>query len=188
MILTKASFDILREQLFGGKLSTSQVQALNFLVERCKLGGMSYPECAYTLATVYHETGVPVKGKGVERTMRPIKEVGSEAYLRSKKYYPYIGYGYVQLTWKDNYSRIGKLIGVDLIKNPALALDKEIAAKIMVQGMLNGWFTGVGFRRKRPVGRYDRKAYVRARAIINGTDKEELIADYAMVFEKALRS
>jgi len=124
MILTKASFDILREQLFGGTLSTSQVQALNFLVERCKLGGMTYPECAYTLATVYHETGVPVKGKGVERTMLPVKEAGSEAYLRSKKYYPYIGYGYVQLTWPDNYKRIGKLIGVDLYKNPALALDK----------------------------------------------------------------
>lgn len=188
MILTKASFDILREQLFGGTLSTSQVQALNFLVERCKAGGMTYPECAYTLATVYHETGVPVKGKGVERTMLPVKEAGSEAYLRSKKYYPYIGYGYVQLTWKDNYSRIGKLIGEDLVTYPEKALEPEIAAKIMVQGMLNGWFTGVGFRRKRPVLRYDRPLYVRARAIINGTDKAELIADYAMVFEKALRS
>lgn len=188
MILTHVSFNILREELFGGTLSTSQVQALNFLVECCKLSGMTYPECAYTLATVYHETGVPVKGKGVVRTMLPIKEAGSEAYLRSKKYYPYIGYGYVQLTWKDNYSRIGKLIGVNLIKNPEKALEPEIAANIMVQGMLNGWFTGVGFRRKRPVGRYDRDAYVRARAIINVTDKAELIADYAMVFEKALRS
>jgi len=188
MVLTKASFDILRAELFGGTLSTSQVQALNFLVDRCKLSGMTYPECAYTLATVYHETGVPVKGKGVERTMLPVKEAGSEAYLRSKKYYPYIGYGYVQLTWKDNYKRIGKLIGVDLIKHPEKALEPEIAAKIMVQGMLNGWFTGVGFRRKRPVGRYDRPLYVRARAIINGTDKAELIADYAMIFEKALRS
>ena len=54
--------------------------------------------------------------------------------------------------------------------------------------MLKGWFTNLGFRRKRPVGRYDKTAYVRARAIINGTDKAELIADYAMVFEKALRS
>ena len=188
MILTKASFDILRAELFGGTLSTSQVQALNFLVERCKLSGMTYPECAYTLATVYHETGVPVKGKGVERTMLPVKEAGSEAYLRSKKYYPYIGYGYVQLTWKDNYSRIGKLIGVDLIKHPEKALEPEVAVKIMTQGMLNGWFTGVGFRRKRPVGRYDLPLYVRARAIINGTDKADLIADYAMVFEKALRS
>lgn len=58
----------------------------------------------------------------------------------------------------------------------------------MTGGMLNGWFTGVGFRRKRPVAKYDRNSYVRARAIINGTDKAELIADYAMIFEKALRS
>lgn len=187
MILTKASFDILREQLFGGTLSTSQVQALNFLVSECERYGLTYPETAYTLATTYHETGIVINGKLV-RTMQPVKEFGSDAYLKGKKYYPYIGYGYAQLTHEDNYRRVGKLIGVDLIAKPERALEPAIAAKIMCQGMLNGWFTGVGFRRKRPVGRYDRKAYVRARAIINGTDKAGLIADYAMVFEKALRS
>lgn len=186
MILTKASFDILRKELFKS-LSQTQVDALNFLVKRCSEAGMSYPETAYALATVYHETGVPTKGT-VVRTMEPIKEAGSDKYLRSKKYYPYIGYGYVQLTWKENYARVGRLIGEDLITHPERALVPEVAAKIMTGGMLNGWFTGVGFRRKRPVGRYDRAAYVRARAIINGTDKAELIAGYAMIFEKALRS
>lgn len=186
MILTKASFDILRKELFK-TLSQPQVDALNFLVRRCAEAGMSYPETAYALATVYHETGVPTKG-GVVRTMEPVKEAGSEAYLRSKKYYPYIGYGYVQLTWESNYKRVGALLGIDLVSNPKLALSHEVAADIMTKGMLNGWFTGVGFRRKRPVGRYDRAAYIRARAIINGTDKAELIADYAMIFEKALRS
>ena len=186
MILTKVSFDILRKELFK-TLSQTQVDALNFLVQRCAEAGMSYPETAYALATVYHETGIPTKG-GVVRTMEPIKEAGSEVYLRSKKYYPYIGYGYVQLTWESNYKRVGDLLGIDLASNPKLALTNEVAADIMTKGMLNGWFTGVGFRRKRPVGRYDRAAYVRARSIINGTDKAELIADYAMIFEKALRS
>lgn len=188
MILTKASFDILREKLFGGSLTRSQVDALNFLVSECKDAGMTYPETAYSLATVYHETGVPVKGVGVVRTMLPVKEAGSDTYLRGKRYYPYIGYGYVQLTWEINYRKVGKLIGVDLITHPEKALEPEIAAKIMTGGMLNGWFTGVGFRRKRPVNKYDRNSYIRARAIINGTDKAELIADYAMIFEKALRS
>ena len=188
MILTKAGFDHLREKLFDGVLSESQVKALNFLVKSCSEAVMSYPETAYALATTYHETGVPVKGKGVVRTMQPVKEAGSLKYLQSKAYYPYIGYGYVQLTWESNYKRIGKLIGVDLLSKPELALDPVIAAKIMTGGMLNGWFTGVGFRRKRPVAKYDRNSYIRARAIINGTDKAELIADYAMIFEKALRS
>lgn len=188
MILTKSSFDVLRAELFNGSLSAVQVQALNFLVAECKQGGMTYPECAYALATVYHETGIPVKGHGVKRTMQPVKEAGSLPYLKRKKYYPYIGYGYVQLTWEDNYRRVGKLIGVDLIKNPEKALEPEVAAKILVQGMLHGWFTGLGFRRKRPVGRYDLQAYIKARGIINGTDKAGLIAEYAMIFEKALRS
>ena len=179
MKLTKGGFDIIRKDVFEDKLTTSQVQALEYLVRRCTEAGMNYPEGAYTLATVYHETAA---------TMLPIKERGSDAYLKSKKYYPYIGYGYVQLTWKDNYSRIGKLIGVDLIKNPEKALDPEVASEIMVLGMLHGWFTGVGFQKKRPVYKYDRISYIRARAIINGTDKAEAIAEYAMVFEKALRS
>lgn len=179
MKLTKGGFDIIRKEVFEGKLTASQVQALEYLVRRCTEAGMSYPEGAYTLATVYHETAA---------TILPIKERGSDVYLKSKKYYPYIGYGYVQLTWKDNYARIGKLIGVDLIKNPEKALDPDVAASIMTQGMLHGWFTGVGFRRKRPVGRYDLQAYIKARSIINGTDKAEAIAEYAMVFERALRS
>jgi len=120
--------------------------------------------------------------------MLPIKERGSDAYLRSKKYYPYIGYGYVQLTWDDNFRRVGKLIGVDLIKNPEKALEKDIASEILIKGMVFGWFTGVGFHRKCPVYRYNLASYVRARKIVNGTDKAQVIAEYAMQFEKALRS
>lgn len=186
MILTKASFDVLRLELFK-PLNESQVKALNFLVLKCKEAGLTYPETSYVLATVYHETGVPTK-TGINRTMTPVKEAGSLKYLQSKKYYPYIGYGYVQLTWEDNYRRVGKLLGIDLVKNPERALEPDVAASIMTQGMLHGWFTGVGFRRKRPVGRYDLQAYIKARSIINGTDKAEAIAQYAMVFEKALRS
>lgn len=188
MILTKASFDILRAELFGGKLTTDQVQALNFLVQECDKADMTYPETAYSLATVYHETGIPVKGVGVIRTMQPVKEAGSDAYLKSRKYYPYIGYGYVQLTWERNYKSVGAKLGIDLVKHPEYALKPDIAATILTQGMLNGWFTGVGFRRKRPVSRYNKFAYVAARAIINGTDEAERIAEYAMIFEKALRS
>lgn len=179
MILTSKSFNVLRESLFKNGFTQSQVDALNFLVKKCSDAGFSYPECAYALATVYHETN---------KTMLPIKEAGSDAYLRSKKYFPYIGYGYVQLTWKANYERIGRLIGTDLIKNPEKALKPEVAVEVMTSGMLKGWFTGVGFRKNRPVTRYNKNEYIRARAIINGTDKAELIADYAMDFEKALRS
>ena len=178
MILTQSSFDVLRKELFK-TLEQSQVDGLNYLTERCTEFQISYPEAAYVLATAYHETAT---------TMLPIKERGSDAYLRSKKYYPHIGYGYVQLTWEANFRRVGKLIGVDLLNYPEKALEKEIASEILIKGMVFGWFTGVGFHRKCPVYRYNLDSYVRARKIVNGTDKAEKIAEYAMVFEKALRS
>lgn len=179
MVLTKSSFDVLRDNVFGGSLSAPQVQGLNYLVQRCEEFVLTYPETAYVLATVYHETA---------GTMLPIKEYGGPEYLKSKTYYPYIGYGYVQLTWEDNYRKVGKLIGVDLIKNPERALEPEIASEILIKGMVFGWFTGVGFHRRCPVYRYNRLSYIRARKIVNGTDKNTKIADYAMLFEKALRS
>lgn len=191
MILTKASFDILRADLFDGSLNTTQVNSLNYLVARCEHFNLTYPEAAYVLATTYHETGYIEKVNGhnvMNRDMLPIKERGGEAYLRSKRYYPHVGMGYVQLTWLSNKIKVGKLIGKDLVTDPNILLDPDIASEIMIKGMVFGWFTGVGFHRNRPVSRYNRTQYIRARNIVNGTDKATKIADYAMIFEKALRS
>lgn len=175
MILTAGGFKILRDNF--GRLTQSQVNGFNFLVSEIdKDKSISYPQAAYILATTWHETA---------HTMLPVKERGSDAYLRSKRYFPYIGYGYVQLTWRDNYERVGKLIGVDLIKNPELALQPDIAAKILIQGMKHGWFTG---KKLSDYIHQSKKDYVGARRIINGTDKAQKIANEALIIEEALRS
>ena len=44
----------------------------------------------------------------------------------------YKGRGFIQITGKYNYRKAGQAIGVDLVKNPALAEDPAIAAKIAV--------------------------------------------------------
>ena len=46
--------------------------------------------------------------------------------------YNFRGRGFIQITGKSNYEKFGKLIGLDLIKNPELACDEMIAGKIAV--------------------------------------------------------
>lgn len=76
------------------------------------------------LATIAVETGF---------TFKPIKEFDNKdhTYLKSKKYYPYFGRGYVQITWDYNYKAYGKLLGIDLVNNPDLALQPDVAAFIL---------------------------------------------------------
>ena len=50
------------------------------------------------------------------------------------------GRGYPQLTWLDNYKKMGSLLGLDLANNPELALVPESSAAIMIEGMLLGFF------------------------------------------------
>lgn len=42
------------------------------------------------------------------------------------------GRGYIQLTGRANYEHYGKKLGIDLVSNPDLALQPEVAAKVMV--------------------------------------------------------
>ncbi|MGF6712202.1 putative chitinase [Luteibacter sp. W1I16] len=43
------------------------------------------------------------------------------------------GRGYVQLTGRAGYEKMGKELGLDLVNHPELAEDKEVAAKIAIQ-------------------------------------------------------
>lgn len=192
--LPAAFFNAVRLAPFGGHLVQSQVDGINYLLSAwVHQGDGDDAKFAYVLATVYHETN---------RTMQPIREKGSKAYL--SKYDTgklakalgntpapdgdgiiYAGRGYVQLTGRTNYARAGKALGLDLVRFPDLALEPETAAIIAVEGMVEGWFTG------KKLADYIRPSsvdYVNARRIINGTDKAQEIAVYAANFAYALNA
>ena len=190
-----AFFKTVRTKL--GALSTGQVNGLNTLLLACHGAPLSH--AAYMLATAWHETA---------KTMQPIKEIGGPAYYtrmydvagdRPKlciangntcagdgpRYY---GRGYVQLTWKANYAKAGARLGVDLVNNPDLAMNAALAARIMREGMTGGWFSGKRLSDYLPAsGTATRQQYMDARRIINGTDRADLVEDYAQAFERALR-
>lgn len=48
------------------------------------------------------------------------------------------GRGYIQLTGRSNYTRIGRQIGVDLVNEPALANEPRTAGLILAQFLKNG--------------------------------------------------
>lgn len=145
------------------------------IIAECKRYGLLRNQAAYVLATAYHETAY---------TMKPVREYGSEAYLRSKKYYPYVGMGYVQLTWLDNYIRAGKKLGVDFVSNPKKLLEPRYAAPIIVIGMKEGWFTGKKLSDYITLNKSD---FVNARRIVNVLDRASAIAAHAEVYDILLK-
>jgi hypothetical protein len=73
------------------------------------------------------------------------------------------------------------------VGNPDLAKEPAIAAQIMREGMIEGWFTGKSFASYLPdKGPATVAQFTQARRIINGTDKAAKIAGEAMGFQEAL--
>jgi len=167
--------------VFGTSLSQKQVDGMEVLLDTGQNLGMPLRQLAYVLATAYHETA---------RTMQPIEEYGKgkgRAYGNPTGPYGkvYFGRGFVQLTWLANYQKAGEKIGVDLVRYPEKALNLDIAADIIFQGMAEGWFTG---KKLSDYIENDHVDYSGARRIVNGTDQATKIAGYAKAFETALRA
>lgn len=183
-----------------GPLTAEQVAGFDVLLDGFQADDLldHLPIPAYLLATTWHETG---------KTMQPIAEWGRREYFdrydpvladseeqrsrarrmgntRQGDGYRYRGRGYVQLTWKANYAKAGRILGVDLVANPDLALEPAIAYRILATGMGEGWFTGKRLADYLRPGRAP--DYIGARRIINGQDRAALIAQYARKFEGAL--
>jgi len=166
----------LREVGLFTSLTQLQVTSIDALLDECEKQVTDPRQMAYILATAYHECHRPTKP---ELRMTPMKEFGGEAYLKSKKYYPYYGRGYSQLTWSYNYKKEGLRLGLDLLNKPDLILDIPIAASSHVYCMVHGTYTGKRLSNYILGPVCD---FVNARRIINGTDRAKDVAGYAEKF------
>ncbi len=166
------------------------------ILAECKRAGITDPKSiAYIMVTASWESSMG--GNMEEYAPRNVDPV---AYLNNKYAgyngngniasgdgYNYRGRGFVQLTGKSLYARATKgckdldfkIDGThpDLVKNPELvATNRPLAALILVFGMKEGWFTGVGLS-QHTKGHTQEKMYPdgeldpnEARWIVNGND------------------
>lgn len=146
------------------------------IIDTCKAAGLLRNQAAYVLATTYWETA---------RTMKPVREYGGESYLRSKPYYPFVGMGYVQLTWRKNYEDWSRRLGVDFVADPKKLLEPQHAVRVLVDGMRLGTFTGKKLADYITLSASD---FAGARRIVNGTDKAASIAAIARDYDASLKA
>ncbi len=217
----------------GGNFSIAAYGDFNSLVlimNECLQMGMRSPDqVAYILSTAWLESKMGewmtesgwLSRKSAERhgereygpNGRRASEARSYGHTQSGDGAKYMGRGFVQLTWKDNYARMSKLLinsgyqytyegvtygngqngtkPIDLVKNYNHVSDnKELAARILVFGMDGGHYAQNGGlddyipeNQKATHGNFQN-----ARKIVNGHDKKRLIADNAVTIQNVLRN
>jgi len=175
-------YERLRTVKLFTKLTQLQVDSIDAILNEIdKQGITDIRQMAYIFATAYWEAHNPKKP---DLRLTPMREFGGETYLKSKKYYPYFGRGFSQLTWHYNYKKEGARLGLDLLNNPDLILDVPVAANSHVYCMRHGSYTG-----KKLSDYINDKTcdYQNARRIVNGKDKATEIASIAQKFETCLQ-
>lgn len=179
----KEFFDSVRSHF--GSLNESQVTGLESIAAASV--GRPVNHIAYMMATAWHETGQfrytheiwgPTQQQAkYEPPSAKAKELGNTMKGDGKRF---AGRGFVQLTGRANYVKASEKLGLDLVAIPDLVTQYPIAAKILVSGMTQGWFTGKSLS--------DFTSFEDMRRVVNGTDKAALIAGHAYAFKNALHA
>lgn len=200
-------FTQVRSSLFGGKLEQNEVEGCEAIIDAFEAAGLTNPQwLAYILETTYHETGrkmMPVVENlnySAERllvvfpkyftTTQANAYAGHPEKIANRVYggrygngdeasgdgWRYRGRGMAQITFRDNYEKFG------IAKTPDDALDVRKSARIIVEGMSKGLFTG-----KRLAQYFGSKAnWVDARLIINPDKNGPKMALDALKFYDAI--
>lgn len=182
--------------LFPLGLQQSAVDTIEAALTEFESRGMTdLRHLAYMLATARGEVGA---------AMKPVREgfksTDADARAYVKRNFPhyamvingqvYYGRGLVQLTWERNYKVMSTLLGIDLVNNPDLALEPEVAVQILFEGMLRGASGRGDFTGKALEDYFNDKTedWVNARRIINGLDKAAQFAAWGKRFHQHLKA
>lgn len=176
-------FDELRTAPFGGRISHSAVVGIKAIIRAWgEHSTADTTQLAYILATAFHETGrfVHMEEIASGEAYEGRADLGNDQPGDGKRYK---GRGFVQITGRRNYRELGKRIGVDLERQPQRAAETNIAAAVLVIGMVEGLFTG---KRLDEYVTQTRYSFVEARRVVNGTDRASEISRYAQQFLAAI--
>ncbi|ACE90356.1 hypothetical conserved protein [Rhizobium etli CIAT 652] len=194
-------FDAVREELFKGELTQPQVEGITAILDAWerRFAPADRRWLAYILATAYHETAYtmqPVRETLAQSDARAVEileaafAAGRLSWVKTPYWRPdedgccWLGRGLVQLTHKRNYEAMSALTGIDLVADPDRAIEMDAAVTILIEGMLQGSFTGHKLADHLNATTED---WVNARRIVNGTDRAEKLAGYAKAFHAAMR-
>ena len=171
-----------------------------------KQGDSSKERLAYVLATARREsmeTFRPVReapkckededcrerviGQMLLKRAKPGKKPRANYALLAENGNRYYGRGYIQITTIDSYRTAAKKTGLPLVDAPDKALEEDVAALLLVRGMLEGWHGS-----RKPLSYYlnDQKLdWLEARNNVNPkSPNKPLTAQYAKDILSCLRS
>ncbi len=154
-----------------------------YILAECKRQGITNKgQIAYILATSVHESnaGGAMEEFACGSAYEGRSDLGNTQSGDGRRFK---GRGYVQITGRRNYQDWSNRLGIDLVNNPDACKDPRVAARVLVEGMMKGTFTGRG------LGDYingSQTDFHNARRTVNGTDRAGLIAGYAQNFMSAL--
>ena len=153
------------------------------ILAECERQNVTDPnQISYILATAAHESNA---GQNMEelasgRAYEGRSSLGNNQAGDGPRFK---GRGYVQITGRRNYTDWSRRLGMDLVGNPEMATQPRVAARILVEGMMQGTFTGRALPDYVGQGRSD---FSNARRVVNGTDRAGDIASIAQRLRSAL--
>lgn len=152
-------------------LSSFARNSIPLILAECKNSEVTNPaQIAYVLATSQHESAcgkfmVEIWGPtDAQRRYEGRSDLGN---IQPGDGFRFRGRGYAQITGRANYETWSRRLDMDLISNPDIVyMNPEIAAGILVQGMLDG-----SFRPRHKLDKYikatAKQDFFNAREIIN---------------------